>query len=90
MRVKYSSDWILNAVKDESFGNGHPDPNLVHAREIYDLAMKPDGPDPCTASDGDGDRNLTLIRSINLIQTGRACAFYMKTVHALCLDYRVP
>ncbi len=51
---------LLNAKPSENFGGGHPDPNLVHAKQIYDAAMKDDGPDLAAASDGDGDRNLII------------------------------
>ncbi|NDE40554.1 MAG: alpha-D-glucose phosphate-specific phosphoglucomutase, partial [Betaproteobacteria bacterium] len=53
---------VLNGQPLPDFGGHHPDPNLVHAKEIYDLAMLPDGPDFCAASDGDGDRNLIIGR----------------------------
>jgi phosphoglucomutase len=46
------------------FGGHHPDPNLVHARHLYDMVMGTDGPDFAAASDGDGDRNLILGRGI--------------------------
>ncbi len=51
---------LMNANPSETFGGGHPDPNLVHAKEIYDQAMRADGPDLACASDGDGDRNLII------------------------------
>jgi phosphoglucomutase len=51
---------VLNGEPLPDFGGHHPDPNLVHAKHIYDLAMSPDGPDLCAASDGDGDRNLII------------------------------
>ncbi len=51
---------IINGEPSETFGGGHPDPNLVHAKQIYDEAMKDDGPDLAAASDGDGDRNLII------------------------------
>jgi phosphoglucomutase len=53
---------VLNGVPLADFGGHHPDPNLVHAKFIYDLAMRADGPDFCAASDGDGDRNLIIGR----------------------------
>ncbi|UCI06824.1 alpha-D-glucose phosphate-specific phosphoglucomutase [Mesorhizobium sp. B1-1-8] len=46
------------------FGGHHPDPNLVHARHLYDEMMGPDAPDFGAASDGDGDRNLIIGRGI--------------------------
>src|SRR3546814_8440618 len=49
---------VLNAVPLEDFGGGHPDPNLIHARHLADLAFEKDAPDLIAASDGDGDRNM--------------------------------
>ena len=51
---------VINARPLEDFGGEHPDPNLVHAKHLYDLAMSANGPDLCAASDGDGDRNLII------------------------------
>ena len=53
---------VINAEPLPDFGGHHPDPNLVHARHLYDLAMSADSPDLCAASDGDGDRNLIIGR----------------------------
>ena len=53
-----------NAVPSEDFGGHHPDPNLVHAKELYDLLMSADAPDFGAASDGDGDRNLIIGKGI--------------------------
>jgi phosphoglucomutase len=44
------------------FGGHHPDPNLVHAKDLYDLMMGEGAPDLGAASDGDGDRNLIIGR----------------------------
>ncbi len=46
------------------FGGHHPDPNLVHAKHLYDEMMVPDAPDFGAASDGDGDRNLIIGKGI--------------------------
>ncbi len=54
---------VINGVPLPDFGGHHPDPNLVHAKHLYDLAMSPMAPDLCAASDGDGDRNLIIGRS---------------------------
>jgi phosphoglucomutase len=54
---------VINGVPLPDFGGHHPDPNLVHAKHLYDLAMSPASPDLCAASDGDGDRNLIIGRS---------------------------
>ncbi|WP_030540621.1 alpha-D-glucose phosphate-specific phosphoglucomutase [Sphingobium sp. DC-2] len=53
---------VRNAIPLPDFGHHHPDPNLVHARELYDRMMAPDAPDFGAASDGDGDRNLIIGR----------------------------
>ena len=51
---------VKNGVPSPSFGGGHPDPNLVYCKDMYDLLMTPEGPDFGAASDGDGDRNLII------------------------------
>ena len=53
---------VRNATPLPDFGHHHPDPNLVHAKELYDRMMAPDAPDFGAASDGDGDRNLIIGR----------------------------
>ncbi|RFB78745.1 alpha-D-glucose phosphate-specific phosphoglucomutase [Methylovirgula sp. 4M-Z18] len=55
---------VLNGTPLPDFGGHHPDPNLVHAKHIYDLAMGANAPDFCAASDGDGDRNLIIGRGL--------------------------
>ena len=41
-----------------------PDPNLVHAKALYEEMMGPNAPDFGAASDGDGDRNLIIGKAI--------------------------
>ena len=53
-----------NSVPLEDFGGHHPDPNLVHARDLYELMMSENAPDFGAASDGDGDRNLIIGKGI--------------------------
>jgi len=56
---------VLNFMPLPDFGGHHPDPNLVHAKDLYDLMMSGDGaPDFGAASDGDGDRNLIIGKGI--------------------------
>jgi phosphoglucomutase len=55
---------VFNATPLEDFGGHHPDPNLVHAKAVYDLMMGPDAPDFGAASDGDGDRNLIIGKGV--------------------------
>ncbi|MER8427537.1 alpha-D-glucose phosphate-specific phosphoglucomutase [Mesorhizobium sp. M1403] len=53
-----------NFISLPDFGGHHPDPNLVHAKHLYDEMMGPDAPDFGAASDGDGDRNLIIGKGI--------------------------
>jgi phosphoglucomutase len=55
---------VVNGTPLPDFGGHHPDPNLVHARVLFDEMMGADAPDFGAASDGDGDRNLILGRGI--------------------------
>jgi len=55
---------VRNGTPLPDFGGHHPDPNLVHAKELYDAMMAADAPDFGAASDGDGDRNLIIGRHI--------------------------
>ncbi len=55
---------VRNGVPLPDFGGHHPDPNLVHAKELLDVMMGPNAPDIGAASDGDGDRNLIIGRGI--------------------------
>ena len=53
---------VVNGTPLPDFGGGHPDPNPVHAHELFEAMLSPTGPDFGAASDGDGDRNLILGR----------------------------
>jgi phosphoglucomutase len=59
-RLRAPAGTVVNGTPLPDFGGGHPDPNLVHAKDLYDLLMADDGPDFGAASDGDGDRNLII------------------------------
>jgi phosphoglucomutase len=59
-RLGFVQGTVRNGVPLEDFGGHHPDPNLVHAHELYEAMMAPDAPDFGAASDGDGDRNLII------------------------------
>ena len=63
-RLGVDADSVFNSTPLEDFGGHHPDPNLVHAKALYDLMMGPDAPDFGAASDGDGDRNLIIGRGV--------------------------
>ncbi|MCB1645588.1 MAG: alpha-D-glucose phosphate-specific phosphoglucomutase, partial [Pseudomonadales bacterium] len=59
-RLGAKPESVINRIPLEDFGGGHPDPNLVHARELVDIM---NGDEPIAfgaASDGDGDRNMVL------------------------------
>ncbi|KQO75742.1 alpha-D-glucose phosphate-specific phosphoglucomutase [Rhizobium sp. Leaf262] len=51
---------VRNSIPLPDFGGHHPDPNLVHAKDMYDDVMSAAGPDFGAASDGDGDRNMVV------------------------------
>jgi phosphoglucomutase len=51
---------VVNGTPLPDFGGHHPDPNPVHAAELYALMLGPDAPDFGAASDGDGDRNMIV------------------------------
>ena len=59
-RLGFAPGSVVNGTPLEDFGGGHPDPNLVYAKDLYDLMMGPEAPDFGAASDGDGDRNLVI------------------------------
>ncbi|CAM3178619.1 MULTISPECIES: alpha-D-glucose phosphate-specific phosphoglucomutase [Sphingomonas] len=61
-RLGFAPGTVKNGTPLPDFGGHHPDPNLVHAKELYDRMMAPDAPDFGAASDGDGDRNLIIGR----------------------------
>ncbi len=61
-RLGAPSGTVINGTPLEDFGGGHPDPNLVYARELVDILYGDDAPDFGAASDGDGDRNMILGR----------------------------
>ena len=53
-------DSVTNATPLEDFAGGHPDPNLIYAKDLVALMNSNDAPDLGGASDGDGDRNMIL------------------------------
>lgn len=57
---------VVNGTPLPDFGHHHPDPNPVHAKELFDIMFGPDAPDMGAASDGDGDRNIVLGRGISV------------------------
>jgi phosphoglucomutase len=73
---------VMNAVPLEDFGGGHPDPNLIHARHLAELAFEEDAPDLIAASDGDGDRNMILGRGL-FVSPGDSLAMLAANLHLL-------
>jgi phosphoglucomutase len=63
-RLGAAAGTVINGTPLEDFGHHHPDPNLVHAKVLYDEMMGPNAPDFGAASDGDGDRNLIIGKGI--------------------------
>jgi phosphoglucomutase len=59
-RLGVTPDALMNAEPREDFGGGHPDPNLVYAKQLVDVLFAANAPDFGAASDGDGDRNMIL------------------------------
>jgi len=53
---------LKNCEALSDFGGGHPDPNRVYARDLYEFMMSDDALDLGAASDGDGDRNMIMGR----------------------------
>lgn len=51
---------LMNCQVSETFGGGHPDPNLTYAEELVKIVYGSNSPDFAAASDGDGDRNMIL------------------------------
>jgi len=63
-RLGFAAGTVKNGVPLEDFGGHHPDPNAVHAHELFATMFGADAPDFGAASDGDGDRNLIVGRGI--------------------------
>ena len=63
-RLGFPAGTVRNGMPLEDFGGHHPDPNLVHAKQLYDLMMSADATTIGAASDGDGDRNLIIGKGV--------------------------
>ena len=64
-RLGATESSLINCEVSETFGGGHPDPNLTYAHELVEILYGSDFdgklvPDFGAASDGDGDRNMIL------------------------------
>ena len=63
-RLGVPAESLINVEPKEDFGGGHPDPNPVYAKKLFDKMFSSDAPDFGAASDGDGDRNIVLGKGI--------------------------
>lgn len=63
-RLGVDADAMMNATPLPDFGGGHPDPNPVYAKDLFDRMFSDDAPGFGAASDGDGDRNIVLGRGV--------------------------
>jgi phosphoglucomutase len=63
-RLGFHPGTVKNGVPLEDFGGHHPDPNMVHAKVLFDTMFSEDAPAFGAASDGDGDRNLIVGKGI--------------------------
>ena len=61
-RLGFAPGTVKNGVPLEDFGGHHPDPNMVHAKVLFDTMFADNAPAFGAASDGDGDRNLIVGR----------------------------
>jgi phosphoglucomutase len=73
---------VVNGTPSPDFGGHHPDPNLVHAHELYELMMSDAAPDFGAASDGDGDRNLVIGRGMPVAPSDALAVLTANAHHA--------
>ena len=59
-RLSATEDCLMNCEVSDTFGGGHPDPNLIYAHELVTALYSSKHVDFGAASDGDGDRNMIL------------------------------
>lgn len=59
-RLGCTASSLMNCEVSETFGGGHPDPNLTYAHDLVETMYADQAPDFGAASDGDGDRNMIL------------------------------
>ena len=63
-QLGFAKGTVMNGVPLPDFGGHHPDPNLVHAKDLCDMLLVNGAYDFGAASDGDGDRNLIVGKGI--------------------------
>ncbi|SNR27620.1 alpha-D-glucose phosphate-specific phosphoglucomutase [Puniceibacterium sediminis] len=72
---------VVNAIPLPDFGEGHPDPNPIWAKELMDTMFADDAPDFGAASDGDGDRNMIVGRGIYVTPSDSLAAIAANATH---------
>lgn len=81
-RLGAAKGTVMNGIPLPDFGGHHPDPNLVHAKKLYDMMMADDAPDFGAASDGDGDRNLVIGKGIYITPSDSLAMLAANAHHA--------
>lgn len=81
-RLGAASGSVINGIPKEDFGAGHPDPNPVYAKDLFDRMFSDTAPDMGAASDGDGDRNIVLGRSCYVAPSDSVA---LLAAHAACV-----
>lgn len=76
------SDAVRNATPLPDFGGGHPDPNLLYAKDLADEVINAQALDFAAASDGDGDRNMILGKGL-FVSPGDSLAVIAANADAL-------
>lgn len=77
-----ADDAVRNATPLPDFGGGHPDPNLLYAKDLADEAINAQKLDFAAASDGDGDRNMILGKGL-FVSPGDSLAVIAANADAL-------
>ncbi|WP_372836208.1 alpha-D-glucose phosphate-specific phosphoglucomutase [Puniceibacterium confluentis] len=72
---------VTNGVPLPDFGQGHPDPNPIWARDLMQTMFADDAPDFGAASDGDGDRNMIVGRGIYVTPSDSLAAIAANASH---------
>ncbi|MGY9048208.1 MAG: alpha-D-glucose phosphate-specific phosphoglucomutase [Rhodobacterales bacterium] len=72
---------VVNAIPLPDFGEGHPDPNPIWAKDLMDTMFADDAPDFGAASDGDGDRNMIVGKGIYVTPSDSLAAIAANATH---------
>ena len=80
-RLGATAGTVLRGEPLVDFGGAHPDPNLVHAKELVAAMSGVNAPDFGAASDGDGDRNMILGRDFYVTPSDSLAIIAANAVH---------